>query len=232
MDKVRIELTEDGSATVYNASVNEHYHSVHGAVQESMHVFIDAGFKEVLRKSQQISILEVGFGTGLNTLLTLLEYRKALKVNSEGSQKLSVNFVSIEPYPIGEKMAEQLNYCQILQCEELSGDFMRLHQVNNDETISVNDRFYFTRFVTPLEAFSSDQKFDLVYFDAFSPQAQPELWTLDIFSKIHGLMNKGGIFVTYCSKGIVRRSLQQLGFQVERLKGPPGKHEMLRATVI
>lgn len=229
MSEIRIELTEDGSATVYNEARKEHYHSVHGAVQESLHVFIEAGFIDVVNRKSHINILEAGFGTGLNALLTLMEYRKVLALPRK---VLSINYHSIEPYPIDVRLVNQLNYCQHLQGQEFNSDFLRMHQEESGKSIIIDSGFSFIRHEIPLQSFETDLKYDLVYFDAFSPEAQPELWTPEVFSRVFKMINKGGVFVTYCSKGVVRRNLQELGFSVERLKGPPGKHEMLRATVL
>lgn len=228
MGEIRIELTEDGSATVYNEARKEHYHSVHGAVQESLHVFIEAGFKEAVNRKDHINILEVGFGTGLNALLTLMEYRNILALPGK---TLSINYETLEPYPINAALVNQLNYCQHLQSEEFYSDFLSMHQEESGKSINFDYGFSFIRHQIPLQSFETDLKYDLVYFDAFSPEAQPELWTMEVFNRLSKLMNKGAVLVTYCSKGVVRRNLQELGFRVERLKGPPGKHEMLRATV-
>jgi Uncharacterized conserved protein len=216
-------LTDDGSHSIISEQFNESYHSRHGALKESIHVFINAGLKAFTSKSE-ISILEVGLGTGLNAWLTNIETRKQDKV---------IMYTGLEPYPIAIEIAESLNYPNVLFEEDIEiykKCFLKLHEIEWDETEIFDENFHFTKIKTTLADFSPDNKFDIVYFDAFAPNAQPELWTEEVFQKLFDLMAPGGIMVTYCAKGIVKRSLKAIGFTVETLEGPPGKREMTRAV--
>ncbi len=240
MNNLGIILTEDGSTTIFNSEKNEHFHSIHGAVQESMHVFIENGYKyrhslyaDKLRLNQdkentrgeKLNILEIGFGTGLNALLTLNE----ILINETDSP--SVYYTGIEPNPLDQSIAELLNYCSFPEIRVPIANFMQMHSAGILKNLRLNNKFDFTKEITTFQEFSNPSvQFDLVYFDAFSPVAEPDLWTDQIFEKIYSMMNVDGVLVTYCSKGSVRRSLQHQGFKTERLPGPPGKHEMLRAT--
>lgn len=203
---VRIQQTEDGSPTLYSESVGEHYHSLYGARAESMHIFIEAGLRACTKSP--IRIFEVGMGTGLNAYLTLLENRPCY-------------YETIEKYPIEETLA-----CNLYE-DEL---FRALHQVEWEKEISLTPMFLFhKRQADLLQLTWSELPFDVVYFDAFSPERQPEMWEESIFADIYSHMNQGGILTTYCAKGEVRRRLQRVGFRVERLPGPKGKREILRA---
>jgi tRNA U34 5-methylaminomethyl-2-thiouridine-forming methyltransferase MnmC len=219
-----IVVTQDGSKTIINEGTLEHYHSVFGAVQESRHIFIDSGLKLILQSKNHINILEVGLGTGLNALLTLIEARSNVLEN------VTINYFGIEPYPIDESLLMQLDYCNYLKVPELMSSFIIMHKSAEKAKIQLASNFNYYKYTTPLERFNTDQNFDLVYFDAFSPANEPNLWTEAIFSKLHTMMNKGAILVTYCSKGAVRRTMQICNYSTERLPGPPGKHEILRAT--
>ncbi len=213
-------LTDDGSHSIISEQFKESYHSRHGALKESLHVFINAGLK-ALDKKETINILEVGLGTGLNAWLTMLENKTLHK---------TIHFTGIEPYPISKEMAESLNYPTVAEKTDTTECFLKIHKEDWETPITFDDNFTLTKSKTTLEDFSSDQKFDLVYFDAFAPNAQPELWTEAIFQKIFDIMAPGGIMVTYCAKGTVKRGLKGIGFTVETLEGPPGKREMTRAV--
>lgn len=215
--KIKIYLTEDGSSSIYNETLAEGYHSRHGAILESRHVFIETGLKFVLQKKDSpISILEMGFGTGLNALLTVLE-----------SGLHPVNYTSLELYPLSEEIVLELNYGQNLGNEAL---FSLLHAAEWEENQVITPLFTIEKRHISLLDFQTEKKFDLVYFDAFAPEIQPELWTEAVFQKLYDSMNEGGVLVTYCAKGIVRRAMKSAGFQVERLPGPPPKREMLRGV--
>ena len=209
MEQAEITLapTEDGSPTLYNPLFGEHYHSIHGAVQESMHIFIEAGLHSWLRnsKKQSLHILEVGFGTGLNALLTALD---------EQSQELSLHYTSLELYPVQKDIYSQLHFD--MKHRDSDKCLQELHTAPWDKAISLqcNPHFTLEKRHCALQEFSATHPIDLIYFDAFSPD------------KSHS----GAIIVTYCAKGEVRRRLQRAGWQVERLAGPPGKREMLRGT--
>ena len=225
MEQAEITLapTEDGSPTLYNTLFGEHYHSIHGAVQESMHIFIEAGLHSWLRnsKKQSLHILEVGFGTGLNALLTALD---------EQSQELSLHYTSLELYPVQEEIYSQLHF----DIKHPNSDkcLQELHTAAWDKAITLqcNPHFTLEKRHCALQEFSATHPIDLIYFDAFSPEAQEELWDEAIFKTLYDKSHSGAIIVTYCAKGEVRRRLQRAGWQVERLAGPPGKREILRGT--
>ena len=225
MEQAEITLapTEDGSPTLYNPLFGEHYHSIHGAVQESMHIFIEAGLHSWLQnnKKQSLHILEVGFGTGLNALLTALD---------EQSKELSLHYTSLELYPVQEDIYSQLRF----DIKHPNSDkcLQELHTAPWDKAITLqcNPHFTLEKRHCALQEFSANHPIDLIYFDAFSPEAQEELWDEAIFKTLYDKSHSGAIIVTYCAKGEVRRRLQRAGWQVERLAGPPGKREMLRGT--
>ncbi|MEL7529930.1 MAG: tRNA (5-methylaminomethyl-2-thiouridine)(34)-methyltransferase MnmD [Bacteroidota bacterium] len=211
-------ITNDGSSTLYSPQYDEHYHSVHGAIQESMHVFIRMGLDALPLERKEIRILEMGFGTGLNALLSLL-HRKDRKVHYTG----------LEAIPVASEMAAALNYPDKLGEPALKTPFMALHEAIWEEPSIISPGFSLVKHHTRLEIFQAEEGFDLIYFDAFAPNSQPELWTEDIMRRMYRMMRPGGIFVTYSAKSSVRRGLQSAGFRVEKLPGPPGKREMLRA---
>ncbi|MFA6949469.1 MAG: tRNA (5-methylaminomethyl-2-thiouridine)(34)-methyltransferase MnmD [Lentimicrobiaceae bacterium] len=224
MSKIILAHTEDGSYTLFNEDINEHYHSIHGAVRESTHIFINAGLMSMVGRNPEIRILEIGFGTGLNALLTLIEQQKL---------NIKVNYSALEPYPVPREIYEKLNYCNFLAVPILNSSFELMHSNIDNNSVKINRDFTFNGYLTTFQKFESvDNNFDLIYLDAFSPDTEPALWTEDIFIKLHRIMNKEGVIVTYCSKGIVRRLMQSCGFSTERLPGPPGKHEILRATAL
>ncbi|MDD4778145.1 MAG: tRNA (5-methylaminomethyl-2-thiouridine)(34)-methyltransferase MnmD [Fermentimonas sp.] len=226
----KIITTVDGSHTIFVPELNEHYHSTNGAIQESNHVFIEKGFRYYLRKQkqpqQEINILEIGFGTGLNVFLTLLE-----------SEKWPVNvfYNSIELYPITIEEAQKLNYSELVDNQVNISLFLELHTTPWEKAVDITPSFTLLKqkfdFSKPDE-FKSDRLFNLIYFDAFAPEKQPDMWTQEIFNKIYSLSDKDAVFTTYCAKGVVRRMLQTAGFKMERLPGPPGKREILRGSVV
>lgn len=218
----KIILTGDGSHSISVPELNVAYHSVHGAITESRHVFIEAGYKMVCSQPLfQLSILEVGFGTGLNALLTAIEAEK---------KGQSIYYVALEPNPLVEKDFLSLNYCELLRRNDLYEDFIRMHKCEWNKSIALTEEILMHKSNSSLQAFEHKTKFELIYFDAFAPNAQPELWTKEIFDKIYSLLKPGGILVTYCSKGDVRRAMIAAGFAVEKLPGPLRKREMLRAA--
>lgn len=219
--KRKIIVTGDGSKTIQIEDWDEQYHSKHGAVQEAYHVFIEHGLR--LFQNEEIHILEIGFGTGLNALITLLEAPK---------QHLKIQYVGVEAYPVTMEEVEHLDYCHQLKVEDLEELFQMMHQSNWGEVISVTDSFQLLKQKKDFREIKEQNLFNLIYFDAFGARVQPDLWTEDIFQIMYDAMVKGGILVTYAAKGSVRRAMQAVGFTVERLPGPPGKREMLRATKI
>ena len=202
---ITLETTADGSNTLFVPELNEHYHSVKGALTESEHIFIQMGLNHSPVKKPHV--LEIGFGTGLNAFLTLLEAEK---------QQRTVSFTSIEKFPLGEETVRKLAYPEKIAPEE-SQKFYALHTLHKIET--------------DFTCFAFKEYYDVVYFDAFAPEKQPEMWNQTLFDKLYQQLNSGGILTTYCAKGVVRRMLQTAGFTVERLPGPPGgKREILRAS--
>ena len=223
--KREIIVTGDGSHSVRIPEMNVTYHSIHGAIQESRHVFIQAGLidSEVFDYRGVNHVLETGFGTGLNALLTLIEADK---------HQNRIYYTAIEPHPLNEKEISHLNYCEQLNQPSYQPYFEKMHKVGWEEMYEITDNFRLTKKRCSLADYSvdssSENTFFLIYFDAFAPNAQPELWTKKIFEKLYNMMLPGGILVTYCSKGDVRRALQAAGFNVEKLPGPLKKREMLR----
>lgn len=217
--KVSLLLTADGSHTLYDEELDETYHSRHGAVQESLHVFIRNGLEFALARGlQEIKVLEIGFGTGLNAWLTL---QVAMTKN------VSIRYTSLEPFALTESLWSNLNYVST----ERQEDFARLHQCEWNKPVHLHDQFELTKMNTSLqEASLPASHFDVVYFDAFAPDKQPELWTYDMLAKTCNALDRSGVWVTYSAKGEVRRNLQQCGMVVDKLAGPPGKKHMLRAV--
>ena len=217
--------TEDGSHTVFSDEFGVTYHSKHGAIQESMHVFINAGllhFRDI-NPEEEISILEIGFGTGLNALLTLLT---SLKMNNE------VKYVALEKYPVEEEIYTELNYPAFLPHQNSQELFQQLHSCPWGKKAEFSDSFQLQKIQMDFHDIQFEDQFDVIYFDAFAPNAQPELWGTEIFEKIYKCMKKGGVMTTYCAKGQVKRNLKSLGFKLESLPGPPGKREMTRVTKV
>ena len=209
--------TSDGSTSLYIPQLDETYHSVHGALQETQHVFIKNGLQ--LFDHQSISILEIGFGTGLNALVTYKEH-KALQ--------LDIRYETVEAYPISWEEASQMNFSEVLS-PTLSPIFEQMHCCPWDETIALSPTFSFKKRLQRFETINDVNSFDLIYFDAFGARVQPELWTMPLFEKMYQALREGGILVTYASKGSARRAMQEVGFQVEKLPGAMGKREMVRA---
>ena len=223
-----IEKTDDGSATLFVPELNEHYHSTKGARTESQHIFINMGLKASAAPSPHI--LEIGFGTGLNAWLTLEEAERSGR---------NVHYTGLELYPLEWQMVEQLGYIEQPAAIDL---FRAIHTSPWEEEISFTPHFTLCkvqadvnewitqRSHSPLSILHYPLSFDVIYFDAFAPEKQPEMWSQELFNRLYVLLNEGGILTTYCAKGGIRRMLQAAGFTVERLPGPPGgKREILRA---
>lgn len=206
-------ITKDGSSTLFSDRFDQHYHSIHGAVQESQHVFLEMGLAEC-QQVEPIRVLEMGFGTGLNALMTAMQ------------AAMPVHYISLEAYPISPEQTSDLNYGKLLQAKEL---FDALHAAAWNTTVEITPDFSLEKRLGLLQEFEGTSDIDLVYWDAFAPGAQPELWTESVFSRVLGWMNPGGILTTYCAKGDVRRAMIAAGWNVEKVPGPPGKREMLRA---
>jgi len=216
-----VRLTEDGSHTLYLPSLNEGFHSSKGAITESVHVFIQRGLYAKLEESEgnEISVFEVGLGTGLNMLLTILACK---------NRGITLNYTTVEPYPVAWEKLSQLNYSSILTSDKAADWYEWIHTSSWNRKIT-RESMTITKILSPLQDIQIKDHFDVIYFDAFAPEKQPELWTLDIFRKIFLLMKDTGILVTYSAKGQVRRDLLSAGMVVEKLAGAPGKREMIRA---
>ena len=218
MQNLEVQHTEDGSATLFVPELDEHYHSVKGALTESQHIFIDMGLKHSPVTFPRI--LEIGLGTGLNCVLTLLEAKESQR---------HIHYTGIERYPLNEEIIRKLNYPSIIgkECEE---DYFAIHQAPWEEDVCLSPWFTLHKMEGDFTHYSFEQKYDIIYFDAFAPEKQPEMWEQSLFDNLYQVLNEGGILTTYCAKGVVRRMLQTAGFKVERLPGPPGgKREILRA---
>lgn len=215
--KRELQLTFDGSHTIFIPSSGVTYHSKHGAIQESLHVFIEAGLMPVMQHQKEIHVFEMGFGTGLNALLTL---------QASAKQQKKVEYTAVELYPLSKEEYEALNYGVTLQ---LQNEWEQIHSIPWERMEKINPFFSLYKTQTALQDFRSNQLFDVIYYDAFAPSVQPELWTKDIFSQLFSLLNDNGLLVTYCSKGDARRAMLAAGFNVSKLPGPPGKREMLKA---
>lgn len=220
MPGVEIITTSDGSHSLMNTDLQETYHSVHGAIQESKHVFIHAGLDFWIEQNigKEVRILELGFGTGLNAFLTLL---------GTSQLRISVHYESWEMYPLELSIVRQLNYGDVLRAP---ADFLKLHQAPWEEPSGIASDFILTKRKGDIQqALWHGQPFDIIYYDAFAPAKQPYLWDAKVLKKITDTLAPGGVWVTYCAKGQVKRDLRSLGLKVETLPGAPGKKEMIRA---
>ena len=219
MERV-LQVTADGSHTLFIPEMNEHYHSVNGAWQESQYIFIGAGLHAV--DKPVIHLLEIGFGTGLNALLTWKELEEVLTDKK-------VVYHSIELYPLPETLVSSLNYGELVWPEQ-KDRFQELHQAPWNQEVALSDRFILHKIEGDSNQCAFPTNIDLIYMDAFAPEKQPEMWSQELFNRLYVLLDRDGILTTYCAKGVVRRMLQTAGFTVERLPGPPGgKREILRA---
>ena len=221
MNNAELIITSDGSHSLFVPELNEHYHSIHGAVQESLHVFIRAGLNNFSAK-KEISILEMGFGTGLNALLTL----------TENKDIPTIHYDSLEAHPLPPEITERLNFATLIDDDNAGTLLKRMHEVAWDVKEKITEHFFLTKISTSLQCFVPYKKYDLIYFDAFAPAVQPELWTKEIFDKMFGMLNDEGILVTYCAKGEVKRNMKAAGFVIEALPGPKGKREMTRGKKV
>ncbi|MFA6367569.1 MAG: tRNA (5-methylaminomethyl-2-thiouridine)(34)-methyltransferase MnmD [Bacteroidales bacterium] len=219
-NNIEVLITQDGSSSLRRKDLQEGYHSTYGAIAESVHIFIDAGLRNV-EKHSLINILEIGFGTGLNALLTC-EF--AIK------EKQSIYYQTIEKYPLSQQIISQLNYGKLLSLEE---EFLKIHSVSWNENAEINNLFSIHKIDKPAENLNYKANFfDIIYFDAFAPQFEENLWQQEMFAKLYSSLKEGGLLVTYCCKGDVKRALKASGFKIEKLPGPKGKREILRAKKI
>ena len=218
--KRELRITEDGSHTLYVNDLDESYHSIHGAIQESVHVFINQGFRKI--SQSYVRVLEIGFGTGLNMILTLRESERT---------GIRVNYHAVENYPLTPEEYKKLNYDHMKEVNS-KGLLTRAHDSQWDTSIKLTDSFTLYKELSDFRTMGPRGPFDLVYFDAFAPDKQPHIWSAEIFSKIHNVTVPGGVLVSYTSRGSIRRIIKTCGFKVEKVPGPPGKWEMIRATRI
>lgn len=216
--KREIIQTLDGSVTIHIPEMKESYHSKFGAIREAYHVFIQNGL--ALTQGRPISILEIGFGTGLNAFITYLE---SLKSGQE------INYAGVEAYPVPMEEVKLLNYVSQLQAESQGKDFEAMHNTPWDISQAVNNKFTLTKRKQFFNEINDKEAFDLIYFDAFGFHAQPELWGVEIFTKMYNALKPNGVLVTYACRTSIKKAMIEAGFTTEKLPGPPGKREMLRA---
>jgi len=209
--KREIIITSDGSTTIHIPEMEEHYHSRNGAIQEAYHVYINNGLKQVVKES--IDILEIGFGTGLNCFITYLETHK------------KVNYLGVEAYPVTEEEILKMNYVSELKAKKHQAVFNKMHTVSWEESHEITENLTLTKRKQFFKDIQEVNKFDLIYFDAFGPEKQPDLWTEDIFVKMYKALKIDGFLVTYASKGDVKRAMRSAGFKVKRLQGSPGNYK-------
>jgi tRNA U34 5-methylaminomethyl-2-thiouridine-forming methyltransferase MnmC len=216
--KREIIKTLDGSTTIHLPDWDECYHSKHGAIQEAYHVFIKNGLELIPQRT--INILEIGFGTGLNAFITFLEAKK---------NNLNINYDGIEAYPVEVAEALDMNYVQELGATEFAADFVKMHETSWDVQQQLTPNFTLTKRKQFFDQIEDKNTFDLIYFDAFGYRVQPELWSTEIFKKMYEALAESGVLVTYAARGVVKRSMQEVGFTVKKVSGPPGKREMMIA---
>jgi len=219
----KIIKTDDGSVTIHLPEWNEQYHSKHGAVQEARHVFLKMGLHHFVETNnpKAVSILEIGFGTGLNAFLTLLESERL---------NIKIDYTGVEAYPVPPEEVKLLNYPEASQAQEKTELFLKLHEIEWEKSSPISDYFSLMKMEKKFHEINENSLYDLIYFDAFGARVQPELWTEEIFDIMFKALKQNGVLVTYAAKGSVRRAMIASGFQVQKLPGPPGKREMLRAV--
>ena len=209
-------ITKDGSHSLFSQKHGVSYHSKYGAIQETQHVFINAGFHHKI-PTPSLSILGIGFGTGLNAFMTFLESKK---------RDVDVNYIGVEAYPLSMETINEFNFSEILK--EKENIFQKIHELDWEKPHVLNNHFQLTKMKMMIEDITFKNQFDLIYFDAFGPGSQPELWEEPILQKMYEALKIDGVLTTYCAKGSVKRSLKKVGFTIEALPGPPGKREMNR----
>lgn len=221
--KVEIIATKDGSHSLFREDLNETYHSTHGAEAESRYVFMKMGLDYLRENNLPIRILEVGFGTGLNALLAL-EYQL--------NHKVKIEYHTLEPFPLSAEIYEQLNYTDTIQFEGSKAAFSKLHSSSDNEEQRFGTDFLFTKYYQKLEDFNSNSPFTVIFFDAFAPSKQADMWTIEQLQHVYNLTDTNGVFTTYCAQGQFKRNLKAVGYETEELPGPPGKKEMTRGRKI
>jgi len=213
-------ITSDGSHSLFSQKHGVSYHSKYGAIQETQHVFINAGFQHKL-PTTSLSILGIGFGTGLNAFMTFLESKK---------HNIDIQYIGVEAYPLSLETITEFNFSEILKEEE--SVFQKMHALDWETPLTLSDHFQLTKMKMMIEDIDFENQFDLIYFDAFGPGSQPKLWEEPILQKMYDALKMDGVLTTYCAKGSVKRGLKKVGFTIEALPGPPGKREMTRAIKI
>jgi tRNA U34 5-methylaminomethyl-2-thiouridine-forming methyltransferase MnmC len=213
--------TQDGSHSIFSDTYQVSYHSKYGAIQETEHVFINAGLRLKAVEQSEISILGIGMGTGLNVFMTYLEAQK---------RALSIDYTAVEAFPITMEEAKQLNYAEQLKRAETAEIFLKIHESNWEAPFSLDEDFRLTKVQKKFEDLNFQNQFDIIYFDAFAPSYQPELWTIELLQIMYNALKANGVLVTYCAQGQFKRNLKAIGFAVEPIPGPPGKREMTRAN--
>lgn len=226
----KIIITKDGSKTIHFPALNESYHSQYGALQEALHVFIQSGLVYRIDNNtaeQELNILEVGWGTGLNAILTF-------DFVQQYAQKVKINYTGLEAFPIEMEELEALEYWNLAPIENHRQVFLDMHSAEWNKRVNLSPNFTFQKLKTTIQAWqlknNTTKHFDLIFYDAFGPRVQPEMWSSEIFDKLFSWTKNDGVFVTYCSKGQVRRDLIAAGYKMEKIPGPPGKREMLRGV--
>jgi tRNA U34 5-methylaminomethyl-2-thiouridine-forming methyltransferase MnmC len=213
-----IKTTSDGSTTIHLPEWDESYHSKHGAIQEAYHVFIKNGLS--LCRKEAVAILEIGFGTGLNAFITYLESK---------ANRITIDYTGVEAYPVSEEEVFAMNYLEELKAIEYQKVYKDMHQCQWEEKVRLDSNFSLTKRKQFFDEINDVASFDLIYFDAFGFRVQPELWGTSIFKKMFDALKEEGILVTYAARGVVKRSMQEVGFTVKKVPGPPGKREMMIA---
>ena len=213
-------VTQDGSHTVRLEQEQVTFHSIYGAIHESQFVFIGEGLQHILPEHIRLRIFEMGFGTGLNAWLTFLEAER---------KGINIEYYSIDAYPLETSLVKDLNYPELLKKNKFQPTFRQMHGVPWNQLSTLTEHFSLKKIKASLIDFQTEEKFHLIYFEAFAPDVQPELWTQEIFERIYQWLLPGGCLVTYSAKGQVRRNLKAAGFTIEKLRGPHPKREMTRA---
>jgi tRNA U34 5-methylaminomethyl-2-thiouridine-forming methyltransferase MnmC len=217
--KRKLIITNDGSSSIFIPEMDETYHSFHGALQEAVHVFIKNGLNAIDKK--EIAIFELGFGTGLNALLTLEASR---------NKEIQIDYTGIEAFPVEHELINSLNYTSII-AGDFENDFLKMHDISWDESHAIAKQFSLKKIHAKIQEVNIGvSQFDLIYFDAFGYRAQAEMWDVGIIQQMYDALKEGGVLVSYAARGQFKRDLKAVGFKIEALPGPPGKREMTRAT--
>ncbi|OOV19015.1 tRNA (5-methylaminomethyl-2-thiouridine)(34)-methyltransferase MnmD [Flavobacterium sp. LM4] len=211
--------TLDGSTTIHLKEWDECYHSKHGAIQEAKHVFIKNGLS--LFEDKPVNILEIGFGTGLNAFITFLEANQKNQI---------IDYTGVEAYPVNADEVLSMNYVSELEANQFEEIFKKMHECDWNQKNEISPNYSLTKRKQFFDEIDDFEIFDLIYFDAFGYRVQPELWSTEIFQKMYNSLKPNGVLVTYAARGVVKRSMIEVGFTVEKLAGPPGKREMFRAV--